>query len=153
MASPKSLEQAATAALAAELRIVIGRLIRRVRDQADVGDLTWSQISILKHLDQAGPATVTTLARAEGVRPQSIGATIAVLEQAGLVAGSPDPRDGRQTILSITPACRALIDTSRAAREDWLFNAIDTKFSREEQQHLLHAVDLLKRLLEPAAIK
>ena len=45
-----------------------------------------------------------------------MGATVAALEAAGLVKGSPDPNDGRQTILSLTPACAARFRTGRAAR-------------------------------------
>ena len=79
--------------LAGELRVLIGKLKRRLREQANPGDFTWSQKSVVIRLEREGPATVTTLARAEGVRPQSMGATVAVLEAAGLVRGSPDPRD------------------------------------------------------------
>ena len=89
----------ATAALAAELRVLVGQLKRRLREQSSLGDLTESQIAVLRRLDSEGPATVTTLARAEGMRPQSMGANIAALEAAGLVSGAPDPNDGRQTML------------------------------------------------------
>jgi DNA-binding MarR family transcriptional regulator len=91
---------------------------------------------------------VTTLARAEGVRPQSMGATVSVLEAAGLVQGAPDPTDGRQTILAITGACRKWLKASRAAREDWLFRAIRTKLTPREQDELAAAVALLTRLVD-----
>src|ERR1700729_118681 len=106
------------ATLAGELRISLGKLIRRVREQAHPGDFTSAQKSVLLRLDRDGPATVTTLARAESVRPQSLGATVAALQSAGLVAGTPDPADGRQTILSLTDPCREMIQASRAAKED-----------------------------------
>ncbi len=133
-------------ALAHDLRVVIGRLKRRLREQAYLGDLTWSQVAVLGHLDREGPATVTALARAEGMRPQSMGATVAVLEAAGLISGAPDPKDGRQTLLSLTPACRDLIAAGRAAREDWLLRAIQTTLSAEDIKQLAGAVALLKRL-------
>jgi DNA-binding MarR family transcriptional regulator len=82
------------------------------------------------------------------MRPQSMGATVSALEAAGLVSGSPDPQDGRQTILSLTSACREWIKTSRAAKEDWLFQAIQSKLSLQEQGELAKAVELLKRLAE-----
>jgi DNA-binding MarR family transcriptional regulator len=135
-------------ALAGELRVLIGKLKRRLREQAHMGDLTWSQMSVLARLEREGPATVTTLARAEGVRPQSMGATVSVLEEAGLVSGAPDPSDGRQTILSLTTACRQWIKAGRAAREDWLFRAIRAKLARAEQEELASAVELLKRLVD-----
>ncbi len=142
-------DSAAAAALATDLRVVVGKLKRRLRDQIRLGtDLTWSQMSVLGLLERDGPATVTALARAEGVRPQSMGATVSVLEAAGLVVGAPDPADGRQTILSLTDACRALIRATRAAREDWLLRAIQTHLSPAEQEELADAVQLLKRLVD-----
>jgi len=130
------METTYTPALAAELRIVIGTLTRRLREQAHSEDLTWSQKSVLIRLERDGPATVTALARTEGVRSQSMGATVAALEAAGLVSGSPHPKDGRQTILSLTPACRDWIEASRA------------KLNAAEQEELAKAVDLLKRLVD-----
>jgi DNA-binding MarR family transcriptional regulator len=135
-------------ALAVELRALLGKLNRRLREQANRGDLTWPQASVLTRLERDGPATVTTLARAEGVRPQSMGATVAALEAAGHVIGAPDPADGRQTILSLTPACREWIQAGRAAREDWLFRAIRTKLASGEQDELAIAIELLERLVD-----
>jgi DNA-binding MarR family transcriptional regulator len=135
-------------ALAAELHALSGKLKRRLREQASAGDLTPSQTAVLGHLDRDGPMTVTALARAEGVRPQSMGATIAVLEAAGLVKGSPDSKDGRQTILSLTPACREFIRSGRAARHDWLFRAIQAKLTPQEQAQLAASMGLLNRLVD-----
>jgi DNA-binding MarR family transcriptional regulator len=134
--------------LAAELHTLNGKLKRRLREQASAGDLTPSQTAVLMHLDRDGPTTVSALARAEGVRSQSMGATVAVLEAAGLVRGAPDPADGRQTILSLTPACREKIKSGRAARQDWLVRAIDAKLTPQEQQQLAAAVKLLNRLVD-----
>jgi DNA-binding MarR family transcriptional regulator len=145
---PNDPEAAHASALAAELRVLIGKLKRRLREEAHSGDLTLSQTSVLSRLEREGPATVTTLARAEGVRPQSMGATVSDLEAAGLVSGAPDPADGRQTILSLTAACREMIKASRAAREDWLFRAIRTKLTPREQAELAAGVGLLKRLVD-----
>ena len=145
---PSDPEAARASALAAELRVLIGKLKRRLREEAHSGDLTLSQTSVLSRLEREGPATVTTLARAEGVRPQSMGATVSDLEAAGLVSGAPDPADGRQTILSLTAACREMIKASRAAREDWLFRAIRTKLAQSEQEALATGVELLERLVD-----
>jgi DNA-binding MarR family transcriptional regulator len=142
---PKS---ARTLALAVELRVILGKISRRLREQAHPGDFTSAQKSVLLRLERDGPATVTTLARAESVRPQSLGATVAALQSAGLVAGTHDPADGRQTILSLTDTCREMIRTSRAAKEDWLFRMIQSKLTSGEQEELSAAVELLKRLFD-----
>jgi DNA-binding MarR family transcriptional regulator len=142
------IDDARASALASELGALFGKLKRTLREQASAGDLTPSQTAVLMHLDRDGPTTVTALARNEGVRSQSMGATIAVLEAAGLVSGSPDPEDGRQTILSLTTACRELIRSGRAARHDWLFRAIQTKLTPQEQEQLAAAISLLNRLVD-----
>src|SRR5258708_22352817 len=92
--------------LAQGLRALLGKLKRRLREQAGVGDLAPSQVSVLLRLEKDGPATASSLARAEGMRPQSMGAVVAALVNAGLVIGAPDPTDGRQSLLSLTDACR-----------------------------------------------
>jgi DNA-binding MarR family transcriptional regulator len=145
----KTLAEPGTAtALANDLYALSGKLKRRLREQASAGDLTQSQLSVLGHLDRNGPTTVTALARMEGVRSQSMGATVAALEAAGLVKGSPDPNDGRQTILSLTPACAARLRTGRAARTDWLLKTIQTRLTPPEQQQLAMAIKLLNRLVD-----
>ena len=129
--------------------MVLGKLKRRLREHANKGDLSLSQMAVLGYLDREGPSTVTALARAEGVRPQSMGATVSALETTGLVSGAPDPNDGRQTIWSLTPACRKWIRVGHAAREDWLFHAIQKKLSAAEQAQLAQGLALLRRLTEP----
>jgi DNA-binding MarR family transcriptional regulator len=134
--------------LAGSLRVLLGRLKRRLRKEGVSGDLTWSQKSILAYLYNEKCATVTTLARVEGVRPQSMGATVAMLEAAGYIVGVPNPADGRQTVLSLTASCEELIRAGRAAREDWLFRTIRAKLTEEEQQQLAIGVGLLERLVD-----
>ena len=135
-------------ALAQDLAALIGKLKRRLREQAQVGDLTPSQTSTLLRLEKDGPATASSLARAEGMRPQSMGAVVAMLEAAGMVRGAPDPNDGRQTILSLTDAFRKRIREGRAARHDWLSGAIQARLSPQEQDEVAAAVALLRRLVD-----
>lgn len=141
-------EAARLSAAVADLRVAIGKLRRRLRDEVSLGDLTWSQVAVLGHLERGGPATVTALAQAEGVRPQSMGATVGALEAAGMVSGAPHPTDGRQTLWSLTLRCRDLIKVSRVAREDWLLRAIHAQLTPTEQEVLAKAAPLLKRIAE-----
>ena len=136
------------ATLAQDLRSLFGKLKRRLREQAHVGDLTPSQVSVLLRLEKDGPATASNLARAEGMRPQSVAPVIAALESAGLVSGAPDPADGRQTLLSLTDACRTWVEEGRAARQDWLTRTLQARLSPEELDEVAKAVELLKRLVD-----
>jgi DNA-binding MarR family transcriptional regulator len=144
-----SSRRAVAATLAAELRAVIGQLKRRLREQSKrPGDLTPSQVAVLLRLEREGPATSSSLARSEGMRPQSMGAVLAPLEAAGLVNGTADPSDGRQTLLSLSDQCREWMREGRAAREDWLFRTLQARLSLEELQALATSVELLKRLVD-----
>jgi len=149
MSNPSESRQAArTSALAEELRLLIGKLKRRLRAQGNHGDLPPSQVSVLLRLEKEGPATVSSLARSEGMRPQSMSSAISALEAAGLVRGAPDPNDGRQTIISLTENCREWVRVGRAARQDWLSRTITARLSPQEQEELAGAVRLLKRLTD-----
>ena len=135
-------------ALAQDLRALLGKLKRRLREQSHVGDLTPSQVAVLLRLEKGGPATISGLARAEGMRPQSMAPIIAALESAGLISGAPDLTDGRQTLLSLTDACRKWVAEGRAARQDWLTRTLQARLSPQEQDELAKAVALLKRLVD-----
>jgi len=141
-------QQQRAAALARDLRAFVSKLKRRLRDQADVGDLTPSQTSALLRLEADGQATTSGLARAEGMRPQSMAPIVAALESAGLIAGAPDPADGRRTLFSLTDACRRMIAEGRAARNDWLARTLNARLSARERDEVAKAVGLLMRLVD-----
>ena len=134
--------------LAAELRTTFGKLKRKVRQQGEQDDFTSSQIAVILRLEKDGPSTVSSLARAEGMRPQSMSTVIAPLEGMGFVAGAADPNDGRKTLMSLTKACKKWIEDGRAARQDWLARAIQQKLSPQEQKQVSSAIHLLARIVE-----
>ncbi|MUZ75286.1 MarR family transcriptional regulator [Agrobacterium vitis] len=146
--SDPNSHRAQTSAMARDLRILAGKLARRLREQTPPADLTWSQLEVLGHLERDGPTTVSKLARAEDVRVQSMGATVATLETKALIIGTPHSTDGRQIILSLTDAGADLIKQNRAAREDWLSRAMETSLTPSDQDLLASAVDVLKRLID-----
>jgi DNA-binding MarR family transcriptional regulator len=133
---------------AGEIRALAGRLRRRLREQADAGEFTTAQASVVIRIEREGPATGTELARSEGMKPQSMGAILVSLEERGVLVGRPDPDDGRKTIWSITPEARRTIDTARATKEDWLLRTIESRLTAEEQRQLAVGVQLLARLLD-----
>ena len=130
------------------MRAVFRKLKLRFREHGGHGDLTPSQISVVLRLEKDGPATVSSLARTEGMRPQSMSAVVIPLQRSGLVKGVPDPSDGRQTLMSLTPKCVKLLQEGRAARQDWLTSRISQKLSVQEQKTLQAALALLTRLIE-----
>jgi DNA-binding MarR family transcriptional regulator len=137
------------AALAHDIRMMLRRLRRRLQEESEVAEFTPSQLAVLARLERDGTGTVSALARAEGVKPQSMGPIIAALESVGFVASSPHPTDGRQTLYSLTPAAIEFYRVNRAARDDWLSRSIRAHYSSTEQHDLGDAVNLMMRLLEP----
>jgi hypothetical protein len=90
---------------------------------------------------------MSNLARAEGMRPQSMGSAIALLEAAGFVSGAQDPNE-----TAAKPFCRSRTGAGngsgkegRAARQDWLFRTLRARFSPQEQKDLAATVELLRR--------
>ncbi|MDI7775725.1 MarR family transcriptional regulator [Asticcacaulis sp. EMRT-3] len=134
---------------AAQLRALIGQFRRRLREESQINAFSEPQRVVLGHLAREGATTVTELARIAGMRPQSMGESVAALKTKGLVRGAPDPADGRQTLLSLTPAGEELIQLSRAARDDWLLRAIRSQLDTTEQGQLAALIPLLHRLLNP----
>jgi DNA-binding MarR family transcriptional regulator len=134
--------------LAAQLRTILSTLKRRLREQAGRGDLTPSQVSVLLRLEKDGAATVSGLARAEGMRPQSMSSIVTSLQEFGLVSGIADPNDGRKTLMSLSRKCEKLLKEGRAARQDWLTAIILQKLSAHEQRQLSTTLKLLSRLTE-----
>lgn len=68
--------------LAASIRAICGNIKRRLMAQSNGGDLTESQLAVLLRLERDGPASISALAKAEGMRPQSMGALLSGLDQA-----------------------------------------------------------------------
>ncbi|HKD98026.1 MAG TPA: MarR family transcriptional regulator [Micromonosporaceae bacterium] len=133
------------AALATEVRDGIVRLNRRLRQVRPLGEVTQSQISALTSLELAGALTPRELAEAERVQPPTMTRIIARLEDRGLVQRTPHPTDGRQVILSATPAGRAVFAEHRRARDEWLTRRL-AACSAEERETLRRAAEILNRV-------
>ena len=130
---------------ASELRLVIGQLVRRLRREYS---FPVAHATVLSRLDREGPQTTSALAAAERVRPQSMAQTLAELGNAGLIGRRPDPADRRQVLIELTAEGRARIAADRQRREGWLAAAIAAELTSEEQDVLIAAVPLLRRLSE-----
>ena len=134
--------------VAAALRVAIGLLVRKLRQAPLPGELTLAETSALGRLDRGGPATSSELAKQDRISPQSMGATLAALEQRGLIERRGDPADGRRVVLSITAAGRQLLNDRRGARSEMIAAALRDGFTPAERDQLLATTPLLERLAE-----
>ena len=134
---------------ARDLRVVLSRLRRRLREVYDRRELTPSQTSVLSRLGKEGAVSASELAAAERVRPQSVAATLAALEERELIRRDSDPDDGRRQLVSLSASGREFLDDTRRAGEEWLVRALQERFTDAERRTIIEAMDLLDRLTRP----
>lgn len=128
-----------------ELLPVMGQLLRRLRAMTNTRELTWSQVAVMARLEQAGPMTIADLARAEAVKPQSMGATLGAMEEEGLVERRSHPSDGRQVLFALTAEGLETRRKVRLAKHEWLMTAV-AELTPAEQKTLVSAIELIRRL-------
>ena len=123
----------------------VGLFVRRVRAAAATHELSLTESSVMARLAREGPATKADLARAEAVKPQSMGAIVTALEERGLVARKPHPTDGRQVPIELTTKGAALRKSAGDAKHTWLMQAI-AQLDVRDREVLLKAGEIMKRL-------
>lgn len=133
-------------ALASELRTVLGLVVRRLRAERRSFSLT--QGAVLSRLEREGPQSISGLAAAERVRPQSMASTLTELGRDGMTTRRPDPADARSVIVEITVRGRAALESERRYREGWLAEAIAEDLSARERAVLAEAVEVLARIAD-----
>jgi len=138
----KSLE-----ASVSDLTQSVGLLVRRTRAAAASHELSLTESAVMARLAREGPATTAELARAESMKPQSMGATIATLEEMGLVERKPHPTDGRQVNIELTAKGAAVRKSAGDAKRTWLAQAI-AQLDEEDRDTLFKAGEIIKRLVE-----
>jgi DNA-binding MarR family transcriptional regulator len=146
-ATPASVSPTAEE-VAAALRVAAGNLYRKLKQSPLAGEATLAETSTLGRLERNGPATSSDLARADRISPQSMGVTVAALEERGLVERSRDPLDGRRVVLSITEPGRQVVHDKRGARTAMIAAALRDGFTDTELGQLLAAAPLIQRLAE-----
>ena len=125
----------------------VGLLIRRVRSEAASQELSWTEVAVMKRLEKGGSATSADLARAEGMKPQSMGTIVAETEKIGIVQRKPHPSDGRQLIVELTAQGAALRKSAKDAKRTWLVKAI-ANLNERDRKTLFAAGEIMKRLVE-----
>jgi len=141
------MESRASDELAGELLTLYGK-IRRTTLVGKVDDVTASQSAALGRLIRDGATTTAELARAEGVRPQSMGATVQALVDLGLATRDPDPEDGRRTIVSATDAGRTAREDSHRSRTRLLAERL-AALDPDDRATVARSIAILGPVVEP----
>jgi DNA-binding MarR family transcriptional regulator len=130
--------------LGSQLRLVVLRLSRRLRQQA-VGEITASQLSALSVVANHGELSLGELAAIERIAPPSMTRIAARLEEGGLLERRVDAVDRRVARVAVSPAGEALLAETRTRRDAFLAARLQ-EFTVEERALLAKAVPLLERL-------
>lgn len=113
-----------------------------MRAAAASQELSWTEAAVLKRLEKNGPATT-----ADGMKPQSMGAIVTVLEDLGMVERTPHPTDGRQMHIVLTAKGAAMRKSIGHAKQTWLARAID-QLAENDREKLFEAGRIIRGLVE-----
>jgi DNA-binding MarR family transcriptional regulator len=130
-----------------DLAHAIGLLVRRVRAAAASHELSLTESAVMARLAKEGPLTTADLARAEGMKPQSMGTTLAALEELGMLERRPHPSDGRQVNIALTAKGAAIRKSAKDAKQTWLMQSV-SGLNEEERETLFAAGKIIHRLVE-----
>jgi DNA-binding MarR family transcriptional regulator len=138
-----------TAELAAQVRILAGRLWRRMRqDTATIRpDLTPVRIGVLSLIDRHAPIMIGELASLEHMHASTMTRIVDALELRGLAVRNPDDHDRRAVVVSLTAEGKAAVEQARLV-EDVLLSRTLERFTESERAVLIRALPLLRRLVE-----
>lgn len=140
----------ADARLASDLSLAVVRLARQLRFRRPDSPVSLSQLSALATLAKEGPMTPGALAIRERVRPPSMTRVIASLVELGFVDRSAHPDDGRQVLVSVSPAGTELIEVERRASREWLQQRL-AELAPEERKTLVAAAELMTSIVDESA--
>jgi DNA-binding MarR family transcriptional regulator len=132
--------------LADHLRLTIARTARRLRQEAGV-ELSPTLSAALATIERHGPMTPSELAARERIQRPTVTRLLARLGEGGLVERTPDPRDGRSSLVSATPAGRELLATLRTRKTAFLASRIEG-LDADDRATLDRAAAILEGMLE-----
>lgn len=133
--------------LAADLRVSVMKLARRLRQQRSDDDISTGMYSVLGALVTHGPRTPRELADHERIQPPSMTRILTSLAEAGLVMRTDHPLDGRQVLMSATPQGTKVVDETRKKRTAWLAQRL-AELTPAERATLAEASRIALRLAE-----
>jgi DNA-binding MarR family transcriptional regulator len=133
-------------ALAADLRLAVGRLARKLR-QVQLGGLSSSQVSALASVERLGPVRLGDLAAAEGVTGPTLTKIVAHLETLGLVTRAADEADRRAARITLTAEGRERLVRIRSDRDAFLEQRLGA-LDPDARAALATALPLLRALAD-----
>src|SRR4051795_12921710 len=132
---------------AARLRMAIVRTARRLRQEAagTGGELTPTAVAALATVERHGPLTPSQLAAIERIKRPTATRILRVLLEAGLIDRTPDPADGRSSLVGVNGAGRERLRRLRGRKNAYLARRM-RDLTDEEVETLERATEILERM-------
>lgn len=132
------------------LQVALARLVRLLRREAPTA-LGPGSLSTLATLAAEGPLRAGDLALREGVRPPTMTRIVGMLEDAGYVARTADPADGRAFLVQVTPTGAELVAGTKSARAVLLQTQLQA-LTPQQRAALAAALPALEALSEESKV-
>jgi DNA-binding MarR family transcriptional regulator len=143
---PETTSEKTLAEAAAHLRLVITRIARRMRQEAG-SELRPSSAAALTTIELHGPLTPSELADIERVKRPTATRILRGLEGEGLIDRTPDPKDGRSALISLSADGRERLRRLRQRKNLYLARRM-RDLEPEQVEALERAAAILEQLLE-----
>jgi DNA-binding MarR family transcriptional regulator len=143
MSSDGAVRPDLLAGLEREVGVMVRRIRRVIGERARAvhPELQSSSYLMLSWLVERGPQRASAMAESFGIDKGAISRQVQHLVDLGLVDRSPDPEDGRATLVSASRAAVRRMDAVAAERRTW----IDQRLGDWGDDELTAFVDLLRR--------
>jgi DNA-binding MarR family transcriptional regulator len=147
--TPKTTPDTSLTEAATRLRMGIVRTARRLRQEAaaEATGLTPTSTAALATIERHGPLTPSELAELERVRRPTVTRTLGCLEREGLVDRTPDPADGRSSLVSVNGAGRERLRRLRGRKNAYLAKRM-REMPAADVATLERAAEILEGMLE-----
>lgn len=134
---------------AARLRMAIVRTGRRLRQEAaaETSGLTPTSTAALATIERHGPLTPSELAAIERVKRPTVTRTLGCLDREGLIERTPDPADGRSSLVSVNGAGRERLRRLRGRKNAYLAKRM-RELPAADVATLERAAEILEGMLE-----
>jgi len=148
-ASDANADEVALGRIETEVALLmrLGEATRRATGSAEHRVLDRAAYVILRHLDATGPQNVSALAARLNLDGSTVTRQVSALQRDGLITRSPDPSDGRGTVISPTAAGLQRMAAVRAARTR-LYGDMLADWPTEDRETLALMLRRLNEALE-----
>ncbi len=135
--------------IAARLRMGVVRTARRLRQEAasETTGLTPTSVAALATIERHGPLTPSELAELEQVKRPTVTRTLGCLEREGLIERTPDPADGRSSLVAVNGAGRERLRRLRGRKNAYLAKRM-RDLPAADVAALERAAEILEGMLE-----